>query len=261
MSRYEFFCTAEFKSLLQSNALADFDSLWNLEAQWVEEPNVRRRGWSGVVRHKLLLDNGEETEVYIKRQEGHISKTFAHPLKGILTLKKEFANIQRLIRYDIPTLDPVYFGCSGNRAILVTLGLSEHSSLDQIDPTSLCRTERQKLIYRIADTLQRMHKRHLQHNCLYPKHIFVKMQDDDWNVRIIDLEKMKQTVFKKNAVYRDMSTLFRHSSPYWTTRDKVAFLKYYFNETNLSNKAKKIWHCIASQPKSKRKLQQKHSPL
>jgi hypothetical protein len=254
MPRYETFCTPEFKSLLQTNALADFDSLWDLEAQWVEEPNVRRGGWSGVVRHNLQNTAGEDIEVFIKRQEGHISKTFTHPLGGILTLKKEFANIQRLIRYGIPTLEPVYFGCSGNRAILVTLGLSEHSSLDEIDPGEIPPSMRQKLVCTTAHAIKQMHTQRLQHNCLYPKHIFVKQQEDDWDVRIIDLEKMKRTLRKNNAVKRDLSTLYRYADPRWTNNDRAYFFQCYCDGDTSSSCSKKIWRFIAAESRVKRRI-------
>lgn len=253
MGQQESFCNPEFKPLLQTEGLDDFTSLWDLEAQWVEEPNERRGGWSGVVRHTLQDGEDEGVEIFIKRQEGHISKTFTHPISGILTLEKEFANIQRLIGYGIPTLEPLYFGCSGNKAILVTLGLSEHSSLDRIDPTSLSTSMRRKLLCRIAVTLQHMHKQHLQHNCMYPKHIFVKQQEDDWDVRIIDLEKMKRTLKKGKAAQRDLSTLFRHADARWSARDRGLFFQCYCDGNTSSSWAKNIWHFIAAESKKKRR--------
>lgn len=252
MSMYEEFCKPEFETLLRTNDLGDFKSLWELEAQWVEEPNVRRGGWSGVVRHTLQNPVGEGVEVFIKRQEGHISKTFAHPLKGILTLKKEFANIQRLIRYGVPTLEPLYFGCSDNKAILVTLGLSKHSSLDNIDPRAIPESMRQKLVCTTALAIQHMHAQHLQHNCLYPKHIFVKELKDDWDVRIIDLEKMKRTLKRSSAVQRDLSTLFRYADPRWTNSDRAYFFQCYCKGNTSSPRSKKIWRFIAAESKRKR---------
>lgn len=234
MAAYEVFCKPEFQDLLHANTLDDFESLWELEAQWVEEPNVRRGGWSGVVRHTLQTSEGEDIEVYIKRQEGHISRTFAHPLSGILTLRKEFANIQRLIRYGVPTLEPVYFGYSGDKAILVTLGLSKHSSLDEIEPSEIPESMRQKLVSTIALAIQHMHAYRLQHNCLYPKHIFVKQLEDGWDVRVIDLEKMKRTLTRTSAVQRDLSTLFRHADSRWTNRDRALFFRYYSNGVTTS---------------------------
>lgn len=256
MSEYEVFCKPEYKALLQANTLGNFESLWKLEAQWVEEPNVRRGGWSGVVRHTLQTSEGEEIEVYIKRQEGHISRTFAHPLSGILTLKKEFANIQRLNRYSVPTLEPLYFGLSGNRAILITLGLTTHESLEHIDPSTLSRHERQILILSIATALNHMHRAHMQHNCMYPKHLLVKPKADEWDVRIIDLEKMKRTLWKRSAIYRDLSTLFRHSDMRWTKSDRVFFFRQYCDEQLLTPGSKKIWRKITARSKHKRRSTQ-----
>jgi tRNA A-37 threonylcarbamoyl transferase component Bud32 len=254
MSEHEVFCKPEYKALLQVNTLGNFESLWELEAQWVEEPNVRRGGWSGVVRHTLQNAEGEDIEVFIKRQEGHMSKTFAHPLSGILTLRKEFANIQRLIRYGVPTLEPLYSGYSGDKAILVTLGLSEHSSLDNIDPCAIPESMRQKLVCTIAHAIQHMHAHRLQHNCLYPKHIFVKQQEDDWDVRIIDLEKMKRTLKRSNAVQRDLSTLFRYADPRWTNSDRAFFFQCYCEGDTSSSRSKKILRFIAAESRAKRRI-------
>ena len=39
-----------WRPIMTYNGLPDFDALWRLDAQWFEEPNRRRGGWSGTAR-------------------------------------------------------------------------------------------------------------------------------------------------------------------------------------------------------------------
>ncbi|KPW73310.1 InaA protein [Pseudomonas cannabina] len=51
------------------NSIQDeFSHFWSKRGEWVEEPNVRRGGESGVQR--LLMEDGKT--LYAKRQTGHI---------------------------------------------------------------------------------------------------------------------------------------------------------------------------------------------
>lgn len=239
-----------FEELLRSNHLADFNSIWDLKTEWFEEPNKRRGGWSGVVKYMLQGPEGP-VEVFIKRQEKHISRTFLHPIHGIPTFKKEYASIKRLQKCGVPTLEPIYFAHTGkkagSKAILITLGLGEHVSLDKIDPTALSSAAKKSLLAAVATVVRTMHKHNLKHNCLYPKHIFVKQTPSSWDVRIIDLEKMKRTLLRRRAARRDLSTLIRHTGADWSRKEMLLFLRYYYAEKTLSAAAKKTWRDIAAE--------------
>lgn len=52
-----------------------FDFYWRQQGEWVEEPNQRRGGESGVQR----LDDGNGKLLYAKRQVGHIYRSLLHP--------------------------------------------------------------------------------------------------------------------------------------------------------------------------------------
>lgn len=47
-----------WRSILAHNGLSDFDALWKLQAEWFEEPNFRRGGWSGVSRCGIESSRG-----------------------------------------------------------------------------------------------------------------------------------------------------------------------------------------------------------
>lgn len=237
---------------LTTNHLAYFNQLWILETDWFEPPNIRRGGWSGVVKMPLKNEGGQSFFIFIKRQENHLSRTWRHPLTGIPTFQKEYENLQRFYRHQIPTQELVYFGTrtyNGNRqAVITTKELAGYYPLDQLLSNSDLnlakdRKNRHCLIQVTAKVLSHMHQQHIQHNSLYPKHIFAKPVGDGWDVRLIDLEKAKRRLFKSTAILRDLSTLRRHTLD-WTIREQVTFFKAYVNEVKLSSDSKRLWYKI-----------------
>jgi hypothetical protein len=247
--------------VLKRNYLVHFEAFWSIKAGWFEEPNIRRGGWSGVVKIPLEKIDDDPSFIFIKRQENHMSRTWRHPFSGIATFQKEYDNIQRFHRYQIPTLELVYFGTrsyNGNRqAIIATQDLEGYFPLDVLLPTSSSKVvkdwlDRQALLKASAKVLSRMHQHHIQHNSLYPKHIFAKSVGDGWDIRIIDLEKAKRRLFKSTAILRDLSTLLRHTLD-WTTKEQLTFFKAYVDEVKLSAKSKKLWSKIQDRILSKSK--------
>jgi tRNA A-37 threonylcarbamoyl transferase component Bud32 len=243
-------------SLSQTHAvdeddLDSFDRFWTVKSDWFEPPNIRRGGWSGVIKYALNSASGK-INVFIKRQENHITKTWNHLISGIPTFQKEYFNILRLARNDIPTLEPVYFGVHEKRAILITKALEGYQGLDNVDPVALSRKDKKALIEKVAVIIRQMHHCHFQHNCLYPKHIFVRQTAADWDIRIIDLEKMKRTLLQHHAIVRDLSTLFRHAGNAWSLTNKLRFFRAYRGETRLSPSSKKLWLQIARKSRNKR---------
>ncbi|MAL50347.1 MAG: inaA protein [Methylophaga sp.] len=230
----------------------NFDSLWHLYTNWFEEPNVRRGGWSGVIKQPIQVDSGA-VEVFIKRQENHSSKTLLHPFKGQATFYKEYRNIRRLTKKNIPALNALFFGQRGMKAILVTKALTDYQPLD-IASLKLDRPQKRALLTEVAKNLRLMHQHHYQHNCLYPKHIFVKYVNGAWRVRFIDLEKLKWQLFKKNAIHRDLITLYRHSGGNWSEKDRLFFFRAYQQEAKLSNRSKKLWRKLQMKNATKSKM-------
>jgi len=75
-------CAAETEVAPQDR----FDYFWNQRGEWVEEPNVRRGGESGVQR--VMGSDGQL--LYVKRQTGHIHRSLQHPF-GRPTVMREHA--------------------------------------------------------------------------------------------------------------------------------------------------------------------------
>src|SRR6185503_4684835 len=153
----------EWQRIFGYNGLRSFDDFWKLEAKWFEEPNQRRGGWSGVVRCELKLPEGGTTRVFLKRQENHITRTFAHPIRGLPTFVREFENIMRCRERGIPSLTPLYFACrteGGNkRAVLLTEELVGFRSLKELagEWKTMSRATRHAIIRTVAKLLRRIH--------------------------------------------------------------------------------------------------------
>lgn len=246
------YIASEWKSILQFNALGSFDEIWDLEAGWFEEPNERRGGWSGVSKIKLKTKESGTVGVFLKRQENHNTKSWEHPIRGIPTVYKEFKNILRLLKKDVPTVEPIYFSyrfVNGScHAILMSKELEGFESLDtavyardgELMQDSV---QREQVMFAVAKAMRNMHEHHFRHNCLYSKHVFVRSVEDEWGVKFIDLERSCWNLFKQNASLRDLYTFARRITG-WGRKDRLRFFQMYMQEKKLSPKSKLFWRKI-----------------
>lgn len=246
-------CPEKWQAILRHNNLDSFEGLWDLQADWFEPPNERRGGWSGVSRCELALPEGGKVGVFLKRQENHITRTLLQPF-GMSTFIREIENILRFKNAGIPALEPVYFGVrkvNGDlRAILCTEALDGYEPLEDLTERWSKegwpeRKDRRRLMQKVASVMSRMHDHKIQHNCFYPKHIFVRITDDTIDVRIIDLEKAKVKVLRRYATFRDLYALNRHAQ-YWSRTDRLRFLLIYLGREKLNTEAKVLWRRIVA---------------
>lgn len=243
------YIAADWRDILQHNGLDSFDALWDLDAGWFEEPNVRRGGWSGVSQAELVLPGGGRAGVFIKRQQDHITRTLAHPLTGVLTFRREFQNLNRLHACGVPTLDVLYFAerkvDGKRRSILITRALTGYRSLEDCiqDWQQAGWPDKRvwhRFITRLAGIARRMHQHRIQHNCFFPKHIFLKDIDSEPDIRLIDLEKAKHTFSFEQAMLRDLDTLNRRS-PGVTVTERLRFLLAYYGERRVDSRVRTTW--------------------
>ena len=232
-------------ALLEHNGLKSFDDWWQREAEWFEEPNHRRGGWSGVSRLELEDASGSKHVVFMKRQENHVAKTLLHPIKGIPTFIREMHNILQLKQAEVAALVPVYFAArtvdGAQRAVLVTESLDGFTPLDEVAKESLGYRARRELIKSVATLIRRLHAQRLQHNCLYPKHIFVKEIATGYEARLIDLEKTKKRFLERTAMVRDLDSLNRHAHG-WSSADRLFFLHNYLGSQELTPALRSFWN-------------------
>jgi len=252
-----------WQKILQQNGLDSFDALWNLDVEWFEEPNERRGGWSGVARIQLKSSEGEEIGAFLKRQQNHMCRSPLHPIRGVLTFAREFNNIRRFQQINVPALEPIFFGQrqvnGDHQGILITRELEGFAPMDepQFLPGSAgllaSIKARRALFEKLAELLRRLHADKRQHSCLYFKHIFVKpVNEAEFEVRLIDLEKARWQPLQQRAAFRDLYTLSRHADS-WPLTDYMRFFLIYRQEKHLSPESKKLWRAIAAKHTSKGK--------
>lgn len=217
------------RALLARHGLANYDALWALELDAVDEPNVERGGWSSVYR----LDLGEAA-FYLKRQSNHLTRGLSHPF-GEPTFAREFRNIRRYQRLGIPALEAAYFGMrrvrGEHRALLLTRALDGWAELDRYLPDwpSLDPARRQAILRACGELARRLHGAGQMHGCFYPKHIFLRETPVGVQARLIDLEKTRPLLFGWRDRVKDLEPLLRRA-PVWREEDVRRLLAAYLGE-------------------------------
>lgn len=244
------FVNPAWQSVLTHNGLADFDALWGIDAGWFESPNRRRGGWSGVSRLELTRPEGTACTVFLKRQENHGTFSFRHPVQGVPTFEREFRLIQRYRAAGIPTLEPVYFAVRGQRAMLMTVALDGFLPLDSL--AGNWQPYRKEILATVALLTRKLHDARIQHNCFYPKHVFVKVDAGGTaEARVIDLEKSRWRPLRLICTLRDLDTLNRYARG-WRRTERLYFLKTYLGLRTLTPKARRLWRTLAKRATRKK---------
>ena len=191
-----------------------FHQWWQRQGDWVETPNVRRGGESGVQR---LLD--QDCVLYAKRQIGHIYRSLLHP-KGRPTVLRERKALLALDALGVKVPRLVYCGIEhdplqGWRGLLVTEALEGFEDIEhwyaQGGREAYGEGPHGELLQQIGATLARMHLGRWQHGCLYAKHVFINLEGAHPQVALLDLEKSRQRLSRRQAAHHDLRQLQRHS--------------------------------------------------
>lgn len=239
------FIAKKWQSFLKNLQLDNFDAWWKFKAGWFEEPNERRGGWSGASRVELDNPGGKPVAFFLKRQQDHTTRTWRHPLKGVLTFEREAENILACQQAGIPTVELVFFAqkvVDGRRcAVLETVALDNFTELKRLAD----RRQRRAVIRACADTIRRLHAANLQHNCLYPKHIFIRLDGNKAEAKLIDLEKTKNVRQRHKATLRDLDSLNRHAEG-WSQTDRLRFLLDYLSTEKVNPKVRALWQDLVT---------------
>ena len=224
------FIDPAISELLKQQQLDNFDALWNLELEAVDEPNVERGGWSSVAR--LVLD---EHTFYLKRQINHLTRTLQSPL-GEPTFAREMRNIQRYQQLGIPALRAAFFAqrtvAGEQQAILMTHALEGWQDLDHwLQHWSELSVEQQQgIVQACAQLAKTLHNAGQMHGCFYPKHIFLQEQAAGFSAQLIDLEKTRPLLLGRRDRIKDLEPLFRRSQHVWTGEQTQWFLQTYLDQ-------------------------------
>ncbi|WP_213875570.1 lipopolysaccharide kinase InaA family protein [Pseudomonas sp. dw_358] len=216
------------RALLHPKGLDQFDTLWALPLEAVDEPNTGRGGWSSVFR--LDVDG---QGYYLKRQSNYLTRSLARPL-GEPTFAREFRNIDRYRKLAIPALQAAYYGqrqVDGElRAMLMTRALDGWTDLDTLlGQWSLLGEVRRHAVLRACGELARtLHDAGQVHGCFYPKHIFLRASGEQYLAQLIDLEKTRALLFGQQDRVRDLEPLLRRATA-WSVADTRVFLATYLH--------------------------------
>lgn len=217
------------EALLQRHGLNDFEALWALQLDAVDEPNTGRGGWSSVFRLEL-----EGKGFYLKRQSDYLTRTLHRPF-GEPTFAREFRNISRYQKLRIPALQAVFYGeRKGNgqhRAILMTRALDDWRDLDSLlaQWPQLHVEQRQGILEGCGQLARTLHAAGQVHGCFYPKHIFLRERREGWQAQLIDLEKTRALLFGMRDRLRDLEPLLRRAGA-WSEADVRSLLAAYLEQ-------------------------------
>ena len=192
-----------------------FSDWWAREGDWVEEPNERRDGNSGVQR---LTD--QDPTLYLKRQTGHLSRSLRYPLGRPTVVREAWAlEAYRAAGVRVPQIR--FAGARKHQGqwqgLLVTEELRDFISLDEWYASD-ARAQHGEAVHRhlwreLASCLSLAHNAGLQHGCLYSKHIFIRVRSRGVEIALLDLEKCRRRWRRSAAVRHDLKQLYRHRGP------------------------------------------------
>ena len=242
-----------WREIFRHNGLEGFEDFWNLEADWFEPPNQRRGGWSGVARVVLRRPGGGEAAIFLKRQENHIRKSWRHPLRGEPTFRAEARNLRLLEHRGVEAPQMVLYAerrtPGGWQVVLATEELAGQRPLDVLierwheEGWAAARPLRRALIPEVAALLRRFHALRQAHNALHAKHIFI----DEANCRatLIDLEKMRPRLTRRQAMLRDLDTLNRRTFRI-NRSDRLRFLLAYLEKPRVDDEVRRVWRALVA---------------
>lgn len=217
------------QALLQRHGLGDFEALWALQLDAVDEPNTGRGGWSSVFRLEL-----EGKGFYLKRQSDYFTRSLQRPF-GEPTFAREFRNISRYQKLDIPALQAVFYGerkqAGQHRAILMTRALDEWIDLEQLLArwSQMAAPQREAILQACGRLARTLHAAGQMHGCFYPKHIFLRERREGWQAQLIDLEKTRPLLFRMRDRVKDLEPLLRRARA-WSEADVLVLLAAYLEQ-------------------------------
>ena len=216
---------ADVNALLKLPNTEAFDQWLALPGEWVEEPNVRRGGESGV--KGVMTSSGKL--LYRKQQVGHIYRPLLHPF-GYPTAMREKKVLLACAALGVIVPKLVFAECrkvDGTwQALLITEALEGFSSLEDCyargDQLAWGEAVHLRILQELGACLARFNLGRWQHGCLRMKHVFVRVLGEKVEIALLDLEKSRQRWRAISAAQHDIKQLKRHSS--WNTTQWQAFI-------------------------------------
>lgn len=199
----------------------------NAPGVWVEAPNLRRGGESGVLRVEL-----KGQTFYKKQQVGHVYRSFAHPF-GHPTVAREAKALRAAALLGVATPSLLHAHVHKRdgdwHAVMVTAALDGYMSLEDFYAQGLEESVGPRRHHEILEAygrvLARLNLGRWQHGCLYLKHVFVDFSEPSVKVALLDLEKARKRFTAKQAARHDLRQVKRRSE--WLGEEWEAFCRGY----------------------------------
>lgn len=214
-------------------SMSSFDRWWNCRGEVVEPFNNRRGGQSGVER----VTDSELGVLYIKRQIGHIFRSFRYPFGRPTAIRERDAYLA-FANAGLQTPEIVFVEARKShnewQAVLVTRDLSGYTSLRNWyamgGPAKLGAEAYPQFLVSLGQTLGRLHRRRWCHGSLHFSHIYVTPGNASQlpEIAFLDLERAQRKPLVSLAVKRDLRTLKRRTPkvdgrPLWSDDDWRTF--------------------------------------
>ena len=242
----------DFVWLLHRNGLDTFESFYHEGLGQL----LRDVGPRSNVQLTLESD-GRPVTLFLKRHEpvGFLEKLrawlrFRRPRTPART---EWENIRELARLGIATMPPVAFGEAPDtgRSFVMTAKLDFARPADDFvrdrftsGPGAMT-PERRKFVQRLAQLVRKLHAADLTHRDLYLCHVFVRETDGDYQLYLIDLQRLGPHVFQRRWKVKDLAQLeFSRPRGTLSNTDAMRFLLTYFGVERLGPNEKRFARSI-----------------
>ncbi|ASK36171.1 InaA protein [Alcanivorax sp. N3-2A] len=197
---------ADWRRSFHRQGLRDFDALWGLPHDWVETPNQRRGGWSGVSRLRLEDAQGRPRTLFVKRQQHQARRSAQTGWRARPTYFHEYLFLKRFQALGAPVVDWLCYAERDQEALLVTLAPAGYIDLPalagQLDAPRFA-----EAMAAVVEALGTLHRHRWQHGSCYPAHILV--HPATLSVRLLDLERCRRHRTGAAAAREDLRQLTR----------------------------------------------------
>jgi len=185
-------------------------------------------------------------------------KTWRHPVSREPTFRSEARNLRLLNSRGIAAPHMVYYGerktPEGWQVILATRELKGYLPMDELiekwhaEGWGKHRVQRQRVIPQVAEVLRKLHHLRLVHNAMHAKHMFV--QEQTGAACLIDMEKMRSRLTRRQAMLRDLET-FNRRTAHISRTDRLRFLLHYMHKARLDDDVKACWRILVDRAEHK----------
>ena len=243
----------DFVWLLHRNRLDSFESWY--DESLVGAP-IRHTGDRANLRLAIECQGEKRLVLYLKRHE---PMTFWRKLAFRLKLRRpvtparaEWANTYLVASLGVATSYPVALGedPATGRSFLVTAEIEGAKPADDFARERFAShapdaaRNRRHLVRRIGEMARRLHAARQAHRDLYLCHVFVKESGGDYQMHLIDLQRLGRFRLPRWRVKDAAQLEFSRPEGVFTRTDGVRFLRAYFGVRRLEPKHKRFARAV-----------------